>query len=317
MPFPLMRYRSLFLRLGLAIVAVAFLCALVYTGLGWAVWSSQAWLIRLLGKDSFARWRTSYAEAAARLFSSDQDGDGVCDGLEFFYRTDPKFAPSHPRLSVLNSRGGGREQATATYDIPMARKLLVPWGASMTAHCRLLVAGEEHTFPANFSLHIRPPTPVAVALPGQPPRAKELDIPVGRDGGFSFDVQLLPSALNNPRTRNALLFGNTAGTDLYGTFWVTSIWPEPPVAPTIHSNEPARNAKYRMVGLRWPPVPASAEAILLESRDATGANEWRPLLILAGPETNATVAQKIEGLFVPRVKELEYRVVPIHFEPPP
>ncbi|HSI11192.1 MAG TPA: hypothetical protein VK961_04075 [Chthoniobacter sp.] len=312
-----MRYRSLFIRLGLAMVSVVLLCVLVYAGLGWVVWSSQPWLIGFLGKETFARWRTSYAEAATRLFPGDEDGDGVCDGLEFFYRTDPKISASHPHLTVLNSRGGGREEAKASYDIPMAHKLLVPWGAPMTAHCRLLVAGAEHSFPAHFSLHIRPPTPVAVALPGQPPRAKELIVPVNRNGEFSFDLQLLPWALQNPRSRTALMFGNASWTDLYGTFWVTSIWPETPISPTVQVNEPTRKDKYRLVGLHWPPVSSSAEAILLESREAVATAEWHPLLILAGPETNATVTQKVEGLFAPQVKELLYRVVPIHFEPPP
>lgn len=311
-----MRQRTFFFQLATAVAAAGLLCMLVYTGLGWAVWSSQPWLLRLLGKDTFGRWRTSYAEAAARLLPGDEDGDGVCDGLEFFYRTDPKVAAIHPRFTVLNSRDGGREEARGVYDIPMSRKLLVPWGAPFTAHCRLLVAGEEHTFPAGFSLCIRPPVPVAVALPGQPPQANVLTVPVSRNGEFSFDLLLLPWALQNPRTRNALVLTDTSGGEIYSALWVTSIWPEPPVDPVVRAHEPTRHARYRTVDLHWPAVPASAEAILLESREAAGTAEWHPLLILAGPETRATVAQKIGGLFVPQVQELQYRVVPIHFEPP-
>lgn len=47
-----------------------------------------------------------------RLSPGNADGDGVCDGLEYFYRSDPKVAASHPPIPLLKP---GRSQHGQCY----------------------------------------------------------------------------------------------------------------------------------------------------------------------------------------------------------
>jgi hypothetical protein len=95
MPVP----RPFLLRLTLAIAAMLLLCLAAYLGLGWAVWDQAPWLSAHLSSSQRYRLERAYARALCGLLSGDRDSDGIRDGAEIFWRTDP-VAPAQ-RLHLL------------------------------------------------------------------------------------------------------------------------------------------------------------------------------------------------------------------------
>src|SRR5947207_8702537 len=76
-------------------------CLAGYIGLGWAVWSGQGWLLRAVGSHKYQRLYRSYENVAVGLFPGDRDGDGACDGLEYFRGTDANSASNHPSFHLF------------------------------------------------------------------------------------------------------------------------------------------------------------------------------------------------------------------------
>lgn len=65
------------------------LCLTAYLGLGWAIWDRAPWLRAHLSSSQFYRLERAYARALCGLLSGDRDSDGIRDGAEIFWRTDP------------------------------------------------------------------------------------------------------------------------------------------------------------------------------------------------------------------------------------
>src|SRR5436853_5461125 len=99
-----LRFRPIF-RLALVLAGVVLLCAGVYLGLGWAVRSRQDWLLRILSERRVDALDLSYRRAVSALLDRDSDGDGFCDGMEWYSGSDPKNPQSHLYRYLEMSRG--------------------------------------------------------------------------------------------------------------------------------------------------------------------------------------------------------------------
>jgi hypothetical protein len=66
--------------------------------------------------NSFNEWRTGFA---AGVYTADDDGDGVANGIEFLLGTNPKVASSRGApITELRPAEGATRTASVTFDIP-------------------------------------------------------------------------------------------------------------------------------------------------------------------------------------------------------
>ena len=320
---------SFLIRLLLAMVVTLFIFATCYIGIGWAVWSRQPWLVHALGTTRFHHWTIAYANATAGLFPGDKDGDGVCDGLEYFYRTDSQSAASRPAVDVLREETGFAAAPSVDFQstdvgIFLHHKLLIQPGERLHVRRQLVVAAARHPFPNRFQLRIIPPPSTLLSLPGETLDTGPLSVAVAIDGTFAFDLEIPSNDLLDPRTERSVAITNSASGRIVSTLSVKCIWKGPALIPTIKTWSPGTGSsssatpspkQIRMLDLSWPPA-TEAEAMLIEAaRNQPGA-EWRPIHIYPRDTTSAVIAQDLDNALFPYAGPLQFRVVPVYFTPP-
>ena len=208
----------------------------------------------------------AYADAAATLLPGDADGDGVCDGLEYFFQTDPHNPASHPHLGISNSPGNLALSGDlgSEFFIPTDHRLFVRHEERQHLQCWMLIANEPHPMPAGFQVRLTPSADLAVALPGGPPAPGALLVPVARDGTIPFDVLFRPGHAAHPRLEESVDFTDPASNRKYTSMKIKQIWEDPPLDLTVdwaHRKPGAPGA----VRHSWPTVPDTAEAVVLEA----------------------------------------------------
>lgn len=320
--------RSLLVRITLAVVGVLLFCVFVYGALGWAVWSCQPRLVNLLGKRRFNRWWLAYANATAALFPGDADGDGVCDGLEYFFQSDAHNPALHPRLGVSNRPGSlAVPESRGDYFVEADDRLFVRNGTRQHLQCWMLIAGEPHPFPSGFQIRLNPSPLIALALPGGTPATGALLVPVARDGAISFDVLMRPEHLAHPRLEETIAFTDASSTTRYASMRIKCIWeqgiidPHVDTAPRMRLPASGNRATFiketpDKVRLSWPTVVDSAEAVVVEAARDDAHEEWFPIIIYSATQESAAIVQRAEGLIPGHTEPVKFRVVPVSFSPP-
>lgn len=323
-----LKVRILFATIG------GILCPfLVYIVLGWAVWSDQPWLHRALGHSGFWRLHTAYARAAAALLPSDRDGDGVCDGLELFFHTDPRNALDHPSIFLRLEHGGIDASVSgdtfagglSTRDVLFTRP-----GQRLAVHGYICAGDVAGLVPRHFQVQITPPSFATAAPPGGVPAAGPLTVNVAADGAVTFDLLAAPDVTTTEEgSPKYLTITNAATSENLSSLQVRRIFaagePIPlstspvPVQPHVDDGlgfwlPPAKSVQLQMPFVFAPQV--RGETYVVEAaRDQPGA-EWFPIgsyrwpPVVARQSLNPNARNAYTG-------PLKFRVVPTRFWPVP
>jgi hypothetical protein len=286
-------------------------------------------VVLLLGKDRFQRMSTSYTQAASTLRPGDFDRDGVCDGCEFFQRTDPRNPMDHPEFGARWDTGGFVANAKLFTNRTEPAWLLndVEWhqpGKRQRVRGWLMIESRPATFPRGFQLRLTPSRRALLGHPGDDPAAPSLVVPVAHDGYFIFDLQMPTHAVNDLPLVSVVI-DNAATNESLGNLTVRCVWPQEPLVPTVTKVPPeewlpevtADGAEDHPVFLlAWPPVPEPADNVLIEAaRDDENA-DWFPIALRSANEPSCPVRQFLRGPFHPYTGPLKFRVVPICYSPP-
>jgi hypothetical protein len=326
--------RSFFRKLGIAALVMVLFCLAGYIALGWAVWARLRWVERLLGEEKSQRLWHAYDTAMATLFPGDSDGDGVCDGREIFWHSDPRDPMKHPvmygRWSSDGFSGDVRE-LLGDGAIPFQsfeRTLWVSSNEPLRARGYVMADYyEKFDFPAGFYLRLTPPAGYLLAAPGGKLAATALVVPVAHDGSIAFDLQASADVANVPNVPAMLQINNAAtGESLMGELRVAHRWDDPSIAPTvtIQRDDPVRpiDATYH---LEWHSGSTAEVSLIEAARDQAGA-PWQQIGYVRFPEASCTFHQyrndptqprsTLRGLPLTYSGPLKFRIIPLRFAPP-
>jgi len=322
--------RHFFLRLALAVMGMAFLCAVGFGGLGWMVWVHPDLLPASLRSPRIVRL---YERVASALMPGDEDGDGVCDGLEIFHGYDPRDATSHPQ-TVLRSE---EDQENWLYDARNRIDINYPY--PFPIGCSLFGPGERRRYDLRFSIDENDmvgPVPdgfrvriaVApgwkVASAGGPTLSETVDVPVSRDGHLAVDVQGPETELNAPNEEVDIVFSIPRTGEELAAFKMMSVWLQTERTPAVKSVPPkeigAEIDPYhpgmmtsRAFRLSWAPVELPADGVVIEGARDNEKAEWHVISIYPARETFTAVAQTFSpDLSKPYAGPIKFRVRPIH-----
>jgi hypothetical protein len=320
-----MRFPPLLRRFILAALAMLLLIAALYIGLGWAIWTGRSWPKTLFGEYRCARLFSAYAQVMGSVFSGDRDGDGIRDGCEIFFGTDPTSPYDMPRtdLDYLEYNHAdfvafdlGVIENRPFSDIPlgadpgdMGDVLLQP-GERRRIHARIVMDGVLTPFASGSRVRLNPQPFTLVASPGGTPSSDSLLIPVETDGSISFDLCMPLQATAVPKARNSVeVYAPVPIADkMVGYLRFRCAWLRQPLSPIVKltSGEPWSGAH-----LEWPPVIPPTEALMVEAaRDEPGA-EWFPIYVYPPTDTSCLIFYNLDKR---TSVSLKFRVVPMDRE---
>ncbi len=324
-------FRSI-LRLALAFFGVLLLCAGVYLGLGWAVRSRPDWLLRVLSVRRVDALDLSYRRAASALLDRDSDGDGFCDGLEWYSGSDPKDPRSHLYLYLEWTRGASVVLFRGGNAVPMMGQegyLVVNRRQRVTGMMHLAVPGAV-LLPGQ-KLRVQTAPGILLGPPGEPMLGEDLVIGMAPDGAVSFDVMLTDQtggeASEFPRV--VQLFNASTG-EPFGGIGFQALWPEPPLAIRVEQMT-AREAtselqkvddgvdpQARVWRIHWPELPLDQQVLIDVGPAGDESQRW-PICFQVGSERTCDLVAYRLDVFdqsAPVPESPVFRVTPVRFEPP-
>jgi len=283
----------------------------------------------VISQERCNRLYESYERAMVAAFPGDQDGDGACDGLEMYLGYNPRNAEEHPTLHFT--------PPVSKLAIDM-RYLDRPGSAPLRTH--FLDAGRRHQisgrvellqrpYPlaAGFQLRVKAGAYWRLALPGKTLAARDLIVPVARDGTIVFDVQPANQANMGDGWEMEINVGLPATRgDVFG-IEACRYWSMPPLRPVVESLAPVERfnddtnsevLRFRVYRLRWDAVPASAEEVLVEASMPGGEPRWAAVGTYPQGTTTCDLAEIVYPIvhpLPPGAPPLEFRVTPILFRP--
>lgn len=325
----LANFRSIWVRLGLSMLAMLFLLVGGYTGLGWLLHTQPRWLVSALGEDRLSRWFLAYARSLGTLFPKDSDGDGVADSVEEFFGTDPQNPENHPDLmAVLATPGFLDWSAGVTHfayfgeGARVARVFVEP-GERLRIRARLGFSDGPGVFSRGMSLRVTPRPPALVAVPGGVPSETPVRVPVDRDQIFEFDLLIPVNAdASHPFEEVLVGFENWVSTYSAGSLAFGVVRKKAPVACTAtempHSDPLWKQAPQwlpegRVVRLSWP-AQNDADMLSVEATCDTSGRVWMPVALCGHGQTGGVFS------YLPdrsrRWGSPKFRVVPLEVPPP-
>lgn len=280
------RDRRAAIRYFLSALGIFLLIAAGLLFIGWEVRARNPRLQHWLGDKWFFRLHSAYDRVAAGLAPRDQDGDGISDGREFFWKTDPRKPRDHPAIGATRDMNGDFDFKLSS----SADRYVFPsqWGDTVNVvpgetfqwRGRLLV---DHVarpvFPAGFRLRITPSAEGTIGPPGGPLGKSAVIVAVPPDGALAFDLQVrMPArvysgasyvelqALNDAvSSRMAVAFAvdNVATGESLGRIHARCAWPSPPLLP-IDANV-SRSGSERTYDLMFESGYSTDEVLLLQA----------------------------------------------------
>jgi len=324
--------QSLKVRILLAAIGGIFGPLLIYSFLGWAVWSNQPWLHRILGHHRFRDWYVAYARVASALLLSDRDGDGFCDGLELFLHKDPRNASDHPPIFMQLEDGGisvGVSWDTFAGGLSTRDALFARPGQRLPVHGFIYIDGVVGLVPRHLQVQITPPSFAQVAQPGGAPVTGPLRVNMAPDGSVAFDLLAAPDVTTTEEGSPKYLTASNAATgDNFASFQIRRIFATGEPIPLSTSPAPVEPEGKDSLGPWWPAksIPlqmpfifaakANGETYVIEAArnqpDAqwfpVGSYRWPP--VIARQSLNPNARNAYTG-------PLKFRVVPTRFWPAP
>ncbi len=306
--------------------------------LGWAVRARNVRLQHLIGDKWFFRLHAAYDRVAAGLAPRDQDGDGISDGREFFWKTDPRKPRDHPAIGATRDTNGD-------FDFKInssADRYVFPgqWGDTVNVvpgqrfqwRGRLLV---DHVarpiFPAGFRLRITPSAEGTVSPPGGPLSKNALVVAVPPDGALVFDLQVqmparvysgashveLQSLSDAVSSRMVVAFAidNVVTGESLGSIHVRCAWPSPPLMPI--ASTAARDGAERTYDLTFPSGYSTDEVLLLQAAHDEPNAVWLEAGSISFLHETLIVRQALGKPGRPaNAGMLKFRILPLRRHPP-
>lgn len=169
--------RPFLFRFTLAMLGTLLLMAVVFAGLGWIVVRRSGWLIPSCGNERTHQLSIWYEVFLMKMLPDDRDGDGVCDGLELIYATDPR----NPTDGFAVLRFAERPTSPTAFVAFCGERLSlrgVQWNPV-----------GEWPWPKGFKAVVSADQPVLLPKKGTgPPTKGPLVVPVNGRGEVEFDI---------------------------------------------------------------------------------------------------------------------------------
>lgn len=332
------RDRRATIRYVLSALGIFLLIAASLLLIGWEVRERNPRFQHLVGDKWFFRLHSAYDRVAAGLVPRDQDGDGISDGREFFWKTDPRKPRDHPAIRATRDLDGD-------FDIKLtssADRYVFPgqWGDTVN-----VVPGERFqwrgrlqidqvarpTFPAGFRLRITPSADGTISPPGGSLGKDALIVAVPPDGALAFDFQVqMPAriysgasylelqSLNDAvssRMVVAFAIDNAATGESLGSIHTRCAWPSPALLPI--ASAVSRSGSERTYHLTFPSGYSTDEVLLLQAAHDEPNAVWLEAGSISYLSGDLTVRQALGKPGRPaNAGMLKFRVLPLRRHPP-
>jgi hypothetical protein len=277
-----------------------FLSFIAWLGVGWAVTRQHDFCFRWLGWNTTTRLSDWYRTAALHLLPGDADGDGVPDGAELYWGSNPRNSNDHPGLdAALTDR---------YYDILFC-------GQRKNLRWRVNALSETVPVAHGFRLRFTADEPVLLreASVGDDPIAGPITVTVDQWGAFDIDVRA-----DVPDREQRIQIDNARTGEKVREMCITVVgYPMPSLRPRVlppnGPNSPPELlhdfAPDRQI-LRWKAPDYPVDGYVAEAARAEPGAPWKAFR-WCGPETTECRAtHTAASLFGQPDGPLKWRIVP-------
>ncbi len=299
--------RSFFRRLALALLGMMMLVAVVFVALGWVVARHWEEVAKVIGRERQIRLTNWYVHFIVGLLPDDGDGDGVCDGAELYFESDPRNPTSRPVFlrHRLTTRGHSAGE-------------IVYCGVRLVGRLVQDIDGTEVRWPKGFKAVVSASEPVLLLRDdaGSPTRGP-VSLTANERGEVAFEI-MAESAFES-----VSIVSETA-TDAIGlgqVFRQFPGWRTPPIPASINGGPArasfipwtvAKGATDDEYEVKWSaPTGLTGDYVVEAAREGTD-ELWVGVRVVKSPETKMRFGSMLwVQNFSDYTGPLKLRVVPL------